>query len=316
MTTFIIRRILIAIFVIFCVSVFSFSLLHMMPGDPARLALGAEASEEDVQALREEMNLDKPILTQYLLWVDGVFHWEFGRSIIYKMTINELMSIRLPRTFSIGAPAFCIAIPCGLVLGVACAVFRGKMFDKIATFCSTIIMGMPAFWLSILICFTFAVWLKILPLQGYKAPSEGFGLYVSHAIGPVLAMSLGMITGTSRNTRTYLLNSLNEDFVRTARANGLPERSVIFKHALKNALIPIITVMGMQVRVLIGGSILVERVFNIPGIGTLMSSSVSSRDYLVVMANTLMISLFTVVANLIVDILYGVVDPRIRLSRG
>lgn len=315
MSAFIVKRIFISIFVIFAVSIFSFMILQIMPGDPARLALGYEASEEDVQALREKLNLDKPIITQYVLWIKGVVQGDFGQSVIYKQPINKMMAERVPRTLTLGIPALLVAAPLGIIVGVISAVRRGKALDQILTFLTTVAMGMPIFWTGILSVFIFSVELKLLPLQGYVSPTEDFGQYVTKAILPVFCMALPMIAGIARQTRTNMLDSINQDYIRTARANGLSERSVVFRHALKNAMIPIITVIGMQIRIVVGGSLLVEKVFNVAGLGSILTSSINSRDYIVVMVGVLIISLITVVVNLIVDILYGVIDPRIRLSR-
>ena len=315
MTTYIIRRILISLLVVFLVSVFSFSLLQIMPGDPARLALGYEASEEDVQALREEMNLDKPILTQYYLWLKNLFQGDLGDSVIYKRPVEDMIAERLPRTVSLGVFALVAGIPLGIICGVICAVNRGTFADQGITFAMTMIMGMPVFWIGILAILVFAIWLRILPIQGYTPPTQDFGDFVYHAILPVLCMALGMSASLTRQTRTNVLDSINQDYVRTARANGLSEKSVVYKHALKNALIPVITIVGMQVRVVIGGSLLVEQLFNIPGLGTLLTTALNNRDYMIVQNCTLLISLFTVAANLVVDIAYGFVDPRIRLNR-
>ncbi len=315
MGTYIIKRILISILVVFLVSIFSFSLLQLMPGDPARLALGYEASEEDVQALREEMNLDKPILEQYFLWVKNLFKGELGESVIYKRPVKDMIAERLPRTVNIGICALIVGIPIGIIMGVVCAVKRGKVIDQILTFLMTVFLGMPVFWVGILCILVFAIWLGILPIQGYVAPSKDFGSFIQHAILPTIAMSLSMSAGLCRQTRTNLLDSINADCIRTARANGLSEGSVIYKHALKNALIPIITIIGMQVRIVIGGSLLVEQMFNIPGLGTLLTTALNNRDYMIVQNCTLLISLFTVGANLVVDIAYGLVDPRIRLGK-
>ncbi len=290
-------------------------ILQIMPGDPVRLALGYEASEEDVQAMREELNLDKPLVTQYFMWINGVLHGDFGKSVIYKQEINKMMAERVPRTLSLGIPALLISAPLGILVGVISSVRRGKAIDQILTFLTTVMMGMPVFWTGILSIFVFSVQLKILPLQGYVSPSVDFGQYVYKAILPVLCMALPLIAGIARQTRTNMLDSINQDYIRTARANGLSERNVVFKHALKNAMIPIITVIGMQVRIVIGGSLLVEKVFNVAGLGSILTSSINTRDYIVVMVGVLIISLITVVVNLVVDVLYGVIDPRIRLSR-
>ena len=315
MTTYIIRRILISLLVVFLVSVFSFSLLQIMPGDPARLALGYEASEEDVQTLREQMNLDKPILVQYGLWVKNLFKGDLGDSVIYKRPVADMIAERLPRTVNIGICALIVGIPLGILFGILCAVKRGKVVDQIITFLMTVFMGMPVFWMGILGILIFSIWLRVLPIQGYTPPTKDFGDFIYHAILPVMCMSLGLSAGLSRQTRTNILDSITQDYIRTARANGLSEGSVVYKHALKNALIPVITIVGMQVRIVVGGSMLVEQLFNIPGLGTLLTTALNNRDYLIVQNCTLLISLFTVAANLLVDIAYGFVDPRIRLTR-
>lgn len=315
MTTYIIRRILISLLVVFLVSVFSFSLLQIMPGDPARLALGYEASEEDVQTLREQMNLDKPILVQYGLWVKNLFKGDLGDSVIYKRPVADMIAERLPRTVNIGICALIVGIPLGILFGILCAVKRGKVVDQIITFLMTVFMGMPVFWMGILGILIFSIWLRVLPIQGYTPPTKDFGDFIYHAILPVMCMSLGMSAGLSRQTRTNILDSITQDYIRTAKANGLSEGSVVYKHALKNALIPVITIVGMQVRIVVGGSMLVEQLFNIPGLGTLLTTALNNRDYLIVQNCTLLISLFTVAANLLVDIAYGFVDPRIRLTR-
>ncbi len=315
MVSYIVKRLLISLLVVFIVSIFAFSLMQIMPGDPARLALGFEASEEDVQALREEMNLDKPILVQYTLWLQNMFKGDFGESVIYKRPVADIIAERLPRTVSIGICALVISVPLGIFVGIVSAVRRGKILDQILTFFTTVTLGMPVFWTGILSILFFSVWLKILPIQGYTSPSEDLAGFVRQAILPVSCMALGMIAGVARQTRTNMLDSVNQDYIRTARANGLGEASVVYKHALKNTMIPIVTIVGMQVRIVIGGSLLVEALFNIAGIGQLLTSAINNRDYLIVQCCTLLISLFTVGVNLLVDILYGLVDPRIRLAR-
>ncbi len=315
MASYIIKRILISLLVVFLVSLFAFSLMHFLPGDPARLALGFEASEDDVQALREEMNLDKPIPEQYFLWIKNLIKGDLGDSIIYKRPVAELIKERLPRTVNIGVFSLLVGVPIGILVGVLCAVKRGKVIDQILTFLMTVLMGIPVFWLGMILILVFAIGLGVFPIQGYVAPSKDFGQYLWHAILPVICMAGGMSARLSRQTRTNMLDSINQDYIRTARANGLSEGSVTYKHALKNALIPVISVVGLQVRVVIGGSLLVEQIFNIAGIGTLLTTALNNRDYMIVQNCTLLISLFTVFANLIVDIAYGLVDPRIRLSR-
>lgn len=315
MGTYILKRILISILLVFLVSIFAFSLIHILPGDPARLSLGYEASEEDVQALRVKMNLDKPIVTQYLMWLEGLFKGDLGMSILYKRPNSEVFAERIPKSIAIGVPALLLSVPLAILIGVISAVKRGKLIDQILTFLMTLGLGTPIFWFGILGIYVFAMWLKILPIQGFVSPLEDFGGYIHKAILPVCCMSVGMVAGVARQTRTNMLDSINQDYIRTARANGISERKIIYRYALKNALIPVVTIIGMQVRVIIGGSLLVEQVFNIPGLGTLLTTAINNRDYLIVQNCVLLISLFTVTVNLIVDILYGVIDPRIRLSR-
>jgi len=314
MITFILRRLLISLLVVFLVSVFVFSIMHILPGDPVRLAMGYEAAEEDVQRVREELNLTKPLVEQYLLWIKGLFEGNFGLSIVFHRTVAELLAERLPRTITIGIPAMIIAIIVGVGFGIISALKRGKWLDQVITLIATLGVGTPQFWLGIVGIYIFAIGLKLLPMQGYTAPNVDFPLFLKKAIMPVFCMCIVMLASLARQTRSNMLEVINQEYIRTARANGIPERSVIFKHALKNALIPVITIIGMQVRVVVGGSLLVEQVFSIAGIGTMLTSAISNRDYFVVQSCVLIISLFTVVANLIVDILYGVIDPRVRES--
>lgn len=303
-----------AVLITFITSVFAFSLLHILPGDPARLALGYEASEEDVQALRIKFNLDKPVPVQYLLWIKGLLTGNAGYSIVFKMPINYMLRTYLPRTLSVGIPALILATPIGIIAGVLCAVKRGKWVDKLLTICNTTIMGMPVFWLSILVVYVFAFRMKLLPTYGYVAPDENLKEYIRHALLPIICTSMGMMVTICRNTRTYMLDAITSDYIRTAKANGLSSVSVVMKHALKNALIPILTIVGMQVRTAIGGALIIERVFNIQGLGMLATDSVIARDYQVVMFCVMIMAMFTIITNLVVDILYGIADPRIKFE--
>lgn len=314
MGKFVIKRLGISIVVILLISIFSFSLVHMLPGDPAVLALGSEASETDVQNFREKYNLNKPVVEQYLLWMKGMLHGDLGDSIAYGRPVLSCLAERLPRTVSIGLPALIISSVLGILAGIVSAVRRGKFADNMITFLSTVGLGAPQFWLGIVGIWIFGMKLGWLPLSGYVAPGENFGQYVYYGVMPILILSFSLLASVARQTRSNMLEVVNQDYIRTARADGLAERSVIYKHALKNALIPVITTIGMQVRVVVGGSLMVEQVFNIAGIGTLLVSAVNGRDYMVVQGCVFMISLVTVGVNFLIDLLYGVVDPRIRKS--
>ena len=314
MGKFVIKRLGISIVVILLISIFSFSLVHMLPGDPAVLALGSEASETDVQNFREKYNLNKPVVEQYLLWMKGMLLGDLGDSIAYGRPVLSCLAERLPRTVSIGLPALIISSVLGILAGIVSAVRRGKFADNMITFLSTVGLGAPQFWLGIVGIWIFGMKLGWLPLSGYVAPGENFGQYVYYGVMPILILSFSLLASVARQTRSNMLEVVNQDYIRTARADGLAERSVIYKHALKNALIPVITTIGMQVRVVVGGSLMVEQVFNIAGIGTLLVSAVNGRDYMVVQGCVFMISLVTVGVNFLIDLLYGVVDPRIRKS--
>ena len=311
---YILKRLGISLIVVFLVSIITFGLVKILPGDPALLAMGTEASDEEVAEFHEKYNLDKPVVQQYLIWINGVFHGDLGDSIKFYRPAADCIFERLPRTISIGLPALIIASVLGIVFGIISAVWRGKLIDNIITFLATIGLGAPQFWLGILAAYIFGLKLGILPLTGYVSPTENFGQYVYYAILPVSILAFSLLASISRQTRSNMLEVINQDYIRTARANGLPEGRVIFRHALKNALIPVITTIGLQVRVIFGGSLMIEQVFNIAGIGTLITIAIQGRDYMVVEGCVLMISVFVVVINLVIDLLYGLVDPRIRKS--
>ena len=312
MFRYIAKRLGISLIIIFLVTVFSFSIVHILPGDPARIALGEEADQAAVDALRAEMNLDKPIVEQYVLWITGIFEGDFGFSIVERRPVSTIISERLPKTISLGIPALVLSVTLGLCTGVISAIRRGKPIDHIVTLFSAVSVGTPVFWLGILGIFVFGLRLHVLPIQGYTAPSEDFTEFARKAVMPVVCLAIHLIASVNRHTRANLLEVINQDYVRTARANGIPESSVIFQHSLKNALIPVITMIALQVRVVLGGSIIVEQVFNISGIGMLLKTAVGNRDYLIIQGCVLILSIITVGCNFIVDMLYAIVDPKIR----
>lgn len=316
MARFIYRRLLISLLTLFIISVACFALLHILPGDPARVVLGEEAKEEQVEALRIEMNLDKPILVQYWLWLKGCLQGDFGNSAIYHRPVMDMIRERLPRTLSIGLPSLVLSAIVGICLGVVCAVKRGKFIDQVITVFSTIGVGTPIFWIGIFLIYILGVRLGVLPVSGYVSPSDDFWEYMRHAILPIFCMTLAMTANVIRHTRTNMLEVINQDYIRTARANGVSEKSILFRHALRNGLIPVVSIIGLFVRATIGGSIMVEKVSNIAGIGSFMAEAIGNRDYMVIQNSVFMIAIIVLVCNLIVDILYGLIDPRIRKARG
>ncbi len=315
MLNFIMKRLLLTLLIVFLVSVFAFCLMHILPGDPVRIALGDGVSQKVVDEYMVKYNLDKPLVTQYLLWVEGIItRGDFGQSILYDEDVGELMRDKLPVTISLSIPSMILSVILGVLFGVITAVKRGTWLDQGISFIASIGLGTPLFWVAIFGIYLFGLQLRILPIQGYMSPSQNFVQFLYKAIMPVICLSVGFVAVIARQTRSNMLEVINQDYIRTARANGLPERSVIFKHALKNALIPVITIIGIQMRIIVGGSVIIERIFNIPGIGSLLMRSITNRDYLIVQACVFVISLVTVGLNLLVDISYGIIDPRIRRS--
>ena len=314
--TFIVKKVLLSIVTVFAISIFAFLIMQMTPGDPVRAMLGAEADEAIVEATRTELNLDKPLVVQYTIWLKNALRGDFGTSLVLNQNIGEILATRIPVTLSLTIPALIISLVLGILIGVLCAVHRGSALDQIMTVLMTTMNGIPVFWIGIMMMYFFGVKLGWLPLMGYTSPFEDFGQYVAKAVMPVTIMAFGPLSSIARQVRTNMLEVINQDYIRTARANGLSESSVKYKHALKNSLIPVITLIALQVRSLVGGSLLGEQVFSIAGMGRLIMVSVMNKDYLVVQATVFVISLFVVVCNLILDISYGLVDPRIRLTGG
>lgn len=313
MTSYIIRRLLISLLTLFVISIFAFAVLHIMPGDPVTIALGEGALQEDIEMYRAMLNLDRPLVVQYFLWLKGIFlHGDFGYSIIYQTNIGSLLAEKLPVTMAIGIPTCLMAVVFGILFGVVSAVKRGTWIDQVVTFFANVGIATPQFWIAIIGMLVLARTLHVFPLQGYVAPSENFAQFLYYGFMPIVFGSLPFISTIARQTRSNMLEVINQDYIRTARANGLKERRVIYKHALKNAMIPVITIVGLQVRTIVGGSVVIERIFNIPGIGRLLMLAISNRDYFIVQACVLVTSTVTVFANFIVDICYGIVDPRIR----
>ena len=314
--TFIVKKVLLSIVTVFAISIFAFLIMQMTPGDPVRAMLGAEADEAIVEATRTELNLDKPLVVQYTLWLKHALRGDFGTSLVLNQDIGEILATRIPVTLSLTIPALIISLILGILIGVLCAVHRGSALDQIMTVLMTTMNGIPVFWIGIMMMYFFGVKLGWLPLMGYTSPFEDFGQYVAKDVMPVTIMAFGPLSSIARQVRTNMLEVINQDYIRTARANGLSENSVKYKHALKNSLIPVITLIALQVRSLVGGSLLGEQVFSIAGMGRLIMVSVMNKDYLVVQATVFVISLFVVACNLILDISYGLVDPRIRLTGG
>jgi len=319
MTAYIIRRLLLAIFCLFMVTVIVFFAMRLLPGDPIIIYIGqsqqlSTLTEEGMEKLRHEFGLDKPIMVQYANWVSGVVRFDFGRSIFYHMPVGTLLWERYPVTLNLGLEAFVISSVLGIMTGVLAAVRRGGWGDRVVTPLSYIGITIPIFWLGILMIYLFGLKLNWLPMIGYTSPFTDFWQHIRQAIMPVICLSIGALAGIARLQRSSMLEVIRQDYIRTAWSKGLAERIIIMKHVLKNSLIPVITVLGLELGFIIGGSVIIETVFSIPGIGYLMVTSIFSQDYSVVQSCTLIFAVVVVLANLIVDIAYGWLDPRIQYA--
>ncbi len=294
------------------VTILSFFLLHLIPGDPVTSMLGPTATPEQIDQLRHELNLDTPIIVQYGDWMWGVFHGNLGKSISFGESVSQLIAERLPITMYLSFIALVISSIVGILLGAICAVRRGGIIDAIISLLTNIGIAVPTFWLGILGIYALGLKLGWLPIQGFTWPTEDFGKSVLQSIMPVFCLAVPSIAIVARQTRSSLLEIIQQDYIRTAISKGLAERVVIYRHALRNALIPIVTLMGIQVRLLVGGAVLTETVFSIPGMGRLLVRAAFDKDYLIVQGGILFIGIAVCLANLLVDLSYSWIDPRIR----
>jgi peptide/nickel transport system permease protein len=316
MLSFIIRRLILSLIVLFLVSVFVFLTMRLLPGDPVLMYVSAssiqEITQEQLEQIRHEYGLDRSLPVQYMSWVSGVFHGDFGKSILNKAPVIDEILRRLPITLHIGVLAFIVSTLIGIPAGVLCAVRRGSWLDNLVTTLSNIGITIPVFWLGIILIYVFALYLKWLPVMGYVSPFEDFWKNTRQLIMPVFCLALGPIAGNARQARSSMLEVIHQDYIRTAWSKGLSERVIVIKHALKNGLMPVITLSGMGVGTILGGSVLVEQVFNIPGMGRLAVTSVMNQDYPYVQAIALIMAISIVFSNLLVDISYGWLDPRVH----
>ena len=303
MTGFIVKRLLLAIPTILGVIFIVMLTIELVPGDPAELMLGEHATKEAVQNVRTALGLDKPLLTRYLLYLRHLTKGDMGRSIRENRAVTKEISDVWPATLELTVAAMVIAILMGVSVGILSAVKPNSFFDNINRIVSLFGLSMPVFWIGLVLIVIFSFWLRLLPIGGTGT--------LKHLILPAFTLSLPSIAMISRMTRSSLLEVLKEDYVRTARAKGLSKKVVILRHALKNALIPIVTLSGLQMGQLMGGAILTETVFAWPGLGRLMVRAIFARDYILLQGAVLIFALAFVLINLVVDISYSFLDPRV-----
>ncbi|MCC8103741.1 MAG: ABC transporter permease [Clostridiales bacterium] len=288
-------------------------LISFLPVDPIYAMLGGDISEETYLRWYYELNLDKPLLVRHLLWLWGAVRGDFGTSASYHMAVVDVLAERVPVTIYFSLLSFFISIPLGILFGIISAVNRGKKIDTVVTQLANVFCCLPQFFLSVLFLYLFAMKLQWLPSYGFTWPWVDFSKSIRQTIMPLLCLTLGGVASITRQTRSSMLEVIRQDYVRTARSKGLEERKVIFVHSLKNALIPVITLMGLRLGGLIGGSMFVESVFNIPGMGTTLVNAITAQDIPLIQACVLLIAVVACVVNVITDIVYAAVDPRIRL---
>jgi len=303
MLNYAIRRILGIIPTLILISIFVFLFIHFIPGDPARLVAGEDATLEDVKLIREELGLDKPLHIQYITYMKGLFHGDFGTSLKTKKPVLEEIGNRFIPTFTLTIFSIFWSVIFGLLIGIVSAVNRGKWQDYTGMFAAVSGISLPSFWLGLMMVQIFAVKLGWFPTGGYGT--------IKHYILPSMTLGAGVAAIIARFARSSVMDILKEDYVRTARAKGLMEKIVVWKHVFRNALIPIVTMVGLQFGFLLGGSVVIETVFSWPGMGSLLIDSVAFRDYPVIQSEILIFSFQFIVINLIVDLLYAVLNPEI-----
>lgn len=312
MTRYLVRRLLTTILVALGVTFISFLIIQLVPGDPARIMLGLNATEEKVVQVRRALGLDQPLLVQYVTWLWNLLQGDMGESFITGQSVTEAVMERLPRTLTLAGAALLIALIIALPAGIISALRPRSSMDYAATLFSQVGVSIPDFWMGIMLILVFAATLRWLPPSGYVALSEDPIGWLEHLILP--AITVGIVSGSvlTRFVRSAMLEALHQDYVRTARAKGLQERRVVLRHVLKNAMIPVVTVTGLQLAGLLGGIVVVEVIFAWPGLGRLALDAVQRRDYPMMQGAVLFVALSFALINLLVDILYAYLDPRIK----
>lgn len=314
MTAYILRRLVMAVPVMLLVAVTTFLLLHMTPGDPVAVLLGPDATTEQIEQLRDQLGLNDPIHIQLARWFSGLLRGDLGQSIFLNKPVTEAILERLAPTLELSILASLVAILIGVPIGILAAIRQGRLLDFGSMLVAMVGISMPTFWLGLNLIFIFAVTLRWLPPQGYQPFGDGLWENLSRMILPAITLGAGQGAFLARMTRSVMLDVLSEDFVRTARAKGLSEPRVLLGHVLRNGLIPIVTVVGLTFAILMGGAVVTEQVFNIPGVGRLLIQAVLRRDFPLVQGIVLLIALVYVLINLGIDILYAFLDPRIRYA--
>lgn len=309
---FLARKLTGAIMVLLLVSVLVFVLMNLASGDPIAVLLGDQATSADIARVRAQYGLDQPLVLRYFSWLGQVVQGNLGTSIFVQLPVLQVLANRAEPTLLLAAMSVSIATLIGVPCGTLAAVRRGSKLDQIVSTIAMLAASIPSFWMGIILIRIFAVKLGWLPASGFGAPDAGLLLHIKHLILPAIVLGVLNSALIIRFTRSSVLDILHEDYVRTARAKGVPEFTIMVKHVLKNALIPIITVIGLTTALMIGGTVVTESVFNLPGLGSLVVQSVLRRDYPVIQGALLVIAMAYVLINFAIDLLYAVIDPRLE----
>jgi peptide/nickel transport system permease protein len=318
MQTFIIRRLLQIVLVMLIVTVLVFLLVRLLPGDPILMYMTQQnmeiLSEEQISVIRHDLGLDRNMALQYVDWLSHAVRGDLGKSLISRVDVASEITRRLPISAYLSGIAFIISILVGIPLGVISAIRRGSWLDSVLTSVGNLGITIPTFWLGILLIYLFGMKLDWLPIFGYVSPFKNLGQSILHIILPVFCLSIPPIASDIRMTRSSMLEVMRQDYIRTAWSKGIKEQSIIIRHALKNGLIPVITLKGMGLANIVGGSVIIETVFSIPGMGRLAVEGLFAQDYSIVQGIMLVVGSVVLFVNLLVDLSYGWLDPRIRYS--
>ena len=312
MTAFLAKRIGIGAITLIVASMVVFAVLEILPGDPALLMLGMNATPEALAAMRVEMGLGEPVVIRYLGWIAGLLTGDFGRSFTYSSPVIDLILERVVVSLPLALIALALSTAIAIPVGIFSAARRGKAGDTVSMGIAQLGVAVPNFWFALLLVYVFAVWLRLLPAGGFPGWGAGAWPGLKALMLPAVALALPQAAILARVTRSAMLEVLGEDYIRTARAKGMPRRTVLWRHALRNAMIPVLTIMGLQFSFLLAGTIIIENVFYLPGLGRLVFQAITQRDLIVVEGVVILLVASVVVVNLIVDLLYAVVDPRLR----
>lgn len=312
MSLFLLRRVASLLVTLVLASVVVFAMLEIVPGDPAQLMLGLNATEESLNNLREQMGLNQHLLVRYWSWVSGMLAGDFGTSYTYNVPVSELIGERLVVSLPLALIALFISTTVALPVGLYAALHRGKAADTTSMAIAQIGIAMPNFWFAILLVYVFAVMLKLVPAGGFPGWSEGLWPALKSLLLPAIALALPLAAILARITRSALIEAMGEDYIRTARAKGLTRSQTLWQHALRNAMIPVVTIMGLQFAFLLAGTIIIENVFYLPGLGRLVFQAITQRDLIVVEGVVILLVASVIAINFLVDLTYAWIDPRLR----